>query len=303
MSVIEPVPKRSQRKALRDVLAGTMPDDQVKSRAEGLRSLVRSEGKRNKLWWARDGRNVMGAALVLGSAGRVGFLYHSPETQAWVDRDVLSELLGEISRSVLAEGYSMIQALIEPELRQNVSALRQAGFEELAELVHLRRDLSDVPPPPEDDRWEFCPGGSDASRQELIETISRTYQGTLDCPKLAGLRKMEDVIASHKTAGIFTPQWWWLLRWKNQNVGCILVNRCLYSRAAEVSYMGVIPEFRRRGLGWRMLCRAARDAHFAGLKNLILAVDSANTCARTVYDKFGFVEVNRKFSYALLQVY
>ncbi len=301
MCVIGPVPKWSRRKALRHVLAGTIPDAQVNSRAAGLAMLFRRGEKLNSLWWVRDGRKIVGTAFVLGSAGRVGFLYHSLETTPGVDKGALSELLRKLSRHVLSEGFSMVQTLIEPEFRRHVSALKSAGFEELAELVYSKRDLAEISPPEEPGPWEFHPGGTDSARPELIETIRQTYQGTLDCPKLAGVRKMEDVIASHMTTGLFTPRWWWLVRRDNKNAGCILMNRSLYSRSAEISYMGVVPEFRRQGLGWRMLSHAANEARQAGLGSLLLVEDAANTSAGKLYDKFGFVETHRKISYALLK--
>ncbi|MFT3974621.1 MAG: GNAT family N-acetyltransferase [Amaricoccus sp.] len=62
-----------------------------------------------------------------------------------------------------------------------------------------------------------------------------------------------------------------------------LENRALGSQYVNV--LAVYPEFRRRGLGRRLLAEAAR---LAGPRRLSLIVEDANANARRLYESFGF---------------
>ena len=65
----------------------------------------------------------------------------------------------------------------------------------------------------------------------------------------------------------------------------------------EVVYLGVVPCFRRRGVGMAMLQRAAGAARSRGKAVMSLAVDSRNTAALRLYDAAGFSEVFRRLVY------
>ena len=47
--------------------------------------------------------------------------------------------------------------------------------------------------------------------EAIAALIEATYRDSLDCPALAGLRHIEDVMAGHKAAGLFSPHRWLLL--------------------------------------------------------------------------------------------
>jgi ribosomal-protein-alanine N-acetyltransferase len=66
---------------------------------------------------------------------------------------------------------------------------------------------------------------------------------------------------------------------------------------AEILTLAVAPDARRRGLGRRLLTRAAREARTFGATRLFLEVAEANYAARTLYSESGFSECGRRPHY------
>ena len=62
----------------------------------------------------------------------------------------------------------------------------------------------------------------------------------------------------------------------------------------ELTYFGIVPEFRGRGLGRKILIDAVRAAAIAGRSVIFLAVDCGNTYANALYSDFGFAELARR---------
>jgi mycothiol synthase len=137
-------------------------------------------------------------------------------------------------------------------------------------------------------------------RSRLLDTIRRTYEDTLDCPRLTGVRSLNDVLASHRAAGIYQPKWWWLALRNGEAAGCILVNAAKTPFTAEIVYMGAAKEFRGKGLGIAMLQHARRETQREGVQRLRLSVDANNVYAKRLYERFGFVKTGRKRCFALL---
>ena len=68
---------------------------------------------------------------------------------------------------------------------------------------------------------------------------------------------------------------------------------------AEIALIAVREDHRRRGIGEKLLERAAEEAKEGGAKNVFLAVRTGNSAARALYEKNGFVPVyvrNRYYS-------
>jgi len=295
---IQPVPPSRQREALCFLVAGDVRNGPLGARVEALATAARRAGPEGvRLWWARRRRRCLAAAMVVERPGGTGMLFRAPPGAPGVDREALTEVVRAISESALSR-VSMVQAFVAPGAQDERAVLADAGFEMLVELVNIRRDLSDGSPPPEqspDPPWSLR-GYEQFDDSQLGEVISRTYAGSLDCPALCGVRPMADVLAAHKTSGVFRPESWWIFDCAGEAAGCILVNAAGGGASGglmEVVYLGVCPRFRGRGLGRRMLRYAAGQVARDGAAGLKLAVDSRNVYARKVYDQEGFWETDR----------
>ena len=56
-----------------------------------------------------------------------------------------------------------------------------------------------------------------------MRLIERTYEGTLDCTALNGVRDMEDVINGYQATGVFRPENWLFVRGEGEDVGVLLL--------------------------------------------------------------------------------
>ena len=125
-------------------------------------------------------------------------------------------------------------------------------------------------------------------------TITETYRQSLDCPRLNGLRDIEDVLAGHKASGEFDPRLWGLLCEGDVPLGALLLARAAPAGALELVYLGLTPEARGRGLGDVLMRRALAAAAAEGGARLSLAVDSDNAPALKLYYRHGMQRVGAK---------
>ena len=276
--------QRSDRWRLEDFLARTSPGGVTLSAANLRHHVV-----------ALSGEEVVGACAILPAPGRCAAVL-APQLETWDDA-LASQLLraaADLARTKF--DARLIQSLVEPQGSSPLAAaLQRAGFEVLATLSYQRRDVRpderDLPLP-DDLEWQrYWPW-----RHRLFaETVRRTYEASLDCPKLAGLRTVDDALATHKRTGLFTPDMWHVAVRGGEVVGVCLVNN-LQGRG-EVTYLGVTAGARQKGLGRVLVERAVRDTARLGLPMIGLAVDVANAPAMRLYEATGFREIRRRLAY------
>ncbi len=301
--IIEAVPKAKRRRGLLFLASGRAGDAIAEARAKMLeRTADDAAGSAVRLWWARRGRGPVAAAMVVDNPGRSGMIFHSPTDAAGVETDALIQLIRQISAEALGSGLYFIQSLQDGQSRQDVEMIEAAGYRLLADLTYMRMPLDpgvwSVRPRDRPGRVCWRHHGQ-FSETELGDLIARTYEGSLDCPMLCGLRPLGDVIEAHKCGGVFRPEAWWIVSVNETPAGCVLVND--YPDMADVVYIGVVPEYRRTGLCSLMLRRAAAEARGRGLALITLAVDAANSFAISAYQKVGFRETDRRLAYIAIR--
>lgn len=197
-----------------------------------------------------------------------------------------------------ARSIALLQALPEPEEDWAIAALKETGFVWIADLAYLHRP-GDRPLGGADETWpddvrvRTVRGvkGRGSDRSLLIEALERSYEGTLDCPQLRGLRRTEDVLESHVASGRFDPRWWWLVFREGRPEGCLLMNAVEQGGAAELVYLGLSPGLRGRGLGERLLRLGLATT---GWMPVLCAVDRQNVPAMALYERLGFREVGAR---------
>jgi ribosomal protein S18 acetylase RimI-like enzyme len=140
-------------------------------------------------------------------------------------------------------------------------------------------------------------------REELLPTfldvLEQSYDGSLDCPELNGVRRLEDVLASHRGPGPFNSDSWFLVRDKQGWLGCLLLTAAP-DRSIEVAYLAVLKSARGRGLGKELTRHALRHAAARKLDAVVLAVDSRNWPALAMYESEGFLPWDAREVYLLL---
>lgn len=172
--------------------------------------------------------------------------------------------------------------------------MERAGFWILTDLAYMQAAVPRVPPAGQSPvGLELChwqPALADTFRQLL----DASYEQTLDCPRLKGLRDTRDVIAGHRAVGLFEPELWTMASLDGQPAAAMLLNHVPTSGCVELVYLGVCPAFRRRGLAKALLQHALRQCAQRRIAHVTLAVDIHNAPALELYQGAGFYRTASK---------
>jgi ribosomal protein S18 acetylase RimI-like enzyme len=233
----------------------------------------------------RDGR-LVGAMFSQVQPGRIAAVW-LPRLVAGEPEATAVSLLAANWEYLGRQHVVLAHVLLEKVGPSDETLLRQGEFDHMADLLYLVSLSGDFPASSPAAPLDLEPY-REANHERLARIVESTYEATLDCPRLDGVRKTEDVLAGYRSAGAFDPGWWLIVRHADRDVGCLLLADQPRHDSMELVYMGLIRE--ARGQGWgRLLARHAQWlAHQAGRTRLVLAVDAINTPAIRTYTAVGF---------------
>lgn len=265
---------------------------------------------------AASGRSrVRHCALIVPSSGRTAMAFLTAPDQGST-LGTVDEQVNEIAQCLVAatnwvraehvDQVHLLQALPHPDDHHIVDACERAGFLRLGGLIYLSGRIG-----PEERATigsgargapagitvrSVRPGdeGFRADGPALLRALERSYEQTLDCPELCGLRDTPDVLESHRLSGVFDPTLWFLAFQAEQPVGCALYAPVRGSRAIELVYLGVAPEVRGRGLASHLLWLGMDAARRRSCNEITCAVDGRNLPALRLYGSAGMSEVGRR---------
>lgn len=240
--------------------------------------------------WAEtgpDGRPIR-AVLVVPNPGRTAVFFAGPAAGP-ADAVGLAGLIDHVAGRMDPEDIHLAQALVDPGDTSLSAAFLGGGFTRLADLGYLERPIPTraLPVTPWPDGVRTTPW-DDSRRSEVIDVLLASYEDTMDCPGLRGLRDPEDVFEGHRLAGAFEPSLWRILECDGRAAGVIMVNPSPGSGTVELIYLGLAAEARGRGLGRRLLIDALNALRGRSEPTISLAVDLANTPALGLYRSLGF---------------
>jgi GNAT superfamily N-acetyltransferase len=248
------------------------------------------------LWIGRRRGRIAGVLLTQCLAGRAAAIWAPEVVITWGRAALATALVRAALASLRAGGVRIAQALIDTGSPHHGAAdLTQGGLPRVTELTYLGRDTAT---PLEVARgvpafaWRaFAP----EVELEFREVLEATYIGSLDMPELEGARTLEDILATHRAGGRFDPSRWRMGRLPGEpDAAAVLILADAIERETwEVSYLGLTPQARRRGLGRAALAYALELAqpHTARLE---LAVDARNHPAERLYLRADFVPFDRR---------
>jgi hypothetical protein len=205
----------------------------------------------------------------------------------------VEQLLDAVCDWLGAGGVQVAHALLENDDPQDIAVLQRGGFQPLATLLYLFSQEAAFPLQSPPTVLEFEPY-SRASHQRLASLVEVTYVGSLDCPGLDNVRKIEDVLAGYRATGVFSPARWLIVRHQGQDVGCLLLADHPDAESWELVYMGLIPSARGNGWGVEISHYAQWLTRQAGRPRLVVAVDEANSPAIRMYIAAGFEVWDRR---------
>jgi mycothiol synthase len=248
------------------------------------------------LWVAWRGGRIVGALLAQHLAGHAAAVWAPEVVPSWRRGAVAEALIRAALDDLRGQGIRVAQALIDATSpRQGAADLARGGLPRVTDLTYLGRDtarsLAVAPTVPRLDWRPFGP----ATEGEFRAVLTRTYLGSLDMPELEGVRSLDDVLAGHRAGGRFDPDRWQVgrLAGEPEAAAILLLTEAPDRDAWELSYLGLTPEARGRGLGRAALARALALAR-PHVSRLELAVDARNHPAERLYQATGFLPFDRR---------
>lgn len=209
------------------------------------------------------------------------------------------ELLARVVQEYAKLDLSLMQTLVASGDQALIGVYEAGGFSRLTELIYLEASPRTLAWKLPDSSWDMVPYSEQAHGQ-FTQAILASYQGTLDCPELEGVRKIEDVIAGHRAAGLFDPRSWFMLRQSQRPAGVLLLAKIPGTDALELVYIGLAPFARGQGIGRELMKLALASAVTAKCGRLTTAVDFRNTPAVQMYYHAGMQRIGSRL--ALMRV-
>ncbi len=289
-----------EREVLHFIAAGHRCDASAAARAEYLENLISDCDRPDvRIYHALEGDTCIAAGMTIIRPGRTAMMFYSPPSDDGVNSEALGQTIGRLSRDTLTAGASLVQTLIAIDAGAEVGLLKAIGFTLFVTLIYMKLDLAGIDKPggAAELIWKNM---DDADEAELACAIQSTYHGSQDCTGLIGVRDIHDVIEEHKHAGVFRPESWWTVYCDSQPVGCVLLNDSDATPTSEIVYLGVAQQYRGKGVGQKLLARAASDAKGRHSVAITLAVDAQNHCARRLYEEAGYKETSRRMACMML---
>jgi GNAT superfamily N-acetyltransferase len=252
------------------------------------------------LWIAASGGVMLWAILPIVSPGRTTLLFAPSDPPHPHIVPAAGALLDTVCNKYAANDVQLAQVLLDPADDAGRRMLEAHGFRRMAELIYLHAAVRRPLPPPELPADLAQMNYTPQTHALFANAILASYQQSLDCPALNGVRRIEDIIAGHKAGGEFDPRHWYVLCDRNKPIeettpiGVLLLSRLPRGDSAELVYLGLAPSARGKSLGDWMMRRAFTTAASMGVARLSLAVDSINAPALKLYYRFGMAKMGSK---------
>ena len=268
-----------------------------------LEAAVRHGIDLSNLWGSIEAgeKSVREACLLVPGAGRTAVVFLSSPAEGEQDR---IEELGAVLDAAISNSVGEIeiaQAILDMDETGTRQALIAGGFLCAGTLQYLKRPPAAIKNPP--DPGSGWPAGitvtlaDPADDADLARALECSYEQTLDCPELCGLRDTSDVISSHRASGVWDPALWWVVRHNDEPVGAALFNHNPSQGNSELVYMGLAPSVRGMGIASRLLDLGLHTTLTRHAFPVTCAVDERNIPAQKLYERAGFKVFERRVAY------
>jgi ribosomal protein S18 acetylase RimI-like enzyme len=298
MTFLDPSPAlpEEQEQAFRLLLSHLPPDRLTRRLASSLDMFRKGElDPQGLLVLRRDGA-VIGAIAANVLPGGTGIVW-PPSCPDEVGQDTL---IRQALCWMTGRGARLVQALLHPDEAHLADPLVRNGFQHVTGLWYLGHDREMSLDRLGGETRLHLESFDRADRAVFRETMVRSFEGSLDCPEVTGARSIDEVMTGFQGQGVFDPAAWWLASSRDDSVGVLLTSAIPEEDAWEISYVGVVPEARRRGYGREIVTRALFEARAVDVGQVFLTVDARNEPAWKLYRSLGFEPFDRREVFLML---
>lgn len=265
-----------------------VPDaDRPARLANALALLAAGDIDPRGIFVARSESGLAGVQVCIPLAGASGLFWLPQVRERWRDTDLADRLVHAALAWLRERGVKVAQALIHPQDLPGAAPLLRGGFRRVTQLQYLCHDLEEIPTEPSRPGLRMEPY-TPAHAELFHQTLARTYEDTFDCPELNGVRTIDEIIAGHRTQGIWRPETWWLAFADDQPVGIVMLMELFERNGWDLTYLGLVEGCRGQGLGRALTLQALHALRHREAARLLVAVDRRNTPALGLYESVGF---------------
>lgn len=288
MVVVEPA-RPEEWAAAFQLIFGQQDDELGRSRAGNALELVRQGAlEAEGVLVAREADQLLGA-MVCTPLAAAGGLVWPPQAADESRRHVIEDQLVQRASSWLRQrGAKLAQALLAPEEAHLGESLARNGFQHITNLWYMRHEMELPPQLLGHAERLTCQTFADCDVRTFQETLLRSYDDTLDCPEVNGVRTIDEIIEGHKHQGVHDPNHWWLAFDGSRPVGVLITTAMPEVDAWDMAYLGIVADARGRGFGRELTTKALIEAKEAEVRQLTLSVDARNRPAWNLYRAAGF---------------
>ena len=275
--------------ALELLFLGLPPHERAAQVREVVENHKRGEISLDGLLVAERGGTAVGSIFASLQSDGTAFVW-PPSVAIEEDAEAVADsLLQGLCRHIDAAGAWLGQCLIETQRAFDRDRLTRRGFLYATDLHYLQRPL-DEPLPQRRADLQWISYEAERNREIFARVLEQTYENSLDCQALRGVRTGLESLESHEASPQKQFDQWRVLRADGREAGVILCNDHPDLNSREIAYLGVVPAARGRGHGRAMAIAALHDAREAGRESMLVAVDAENSFARELYRDLGFHE-------------
>ena len=211
--------------------------------------------------------------------------------QLWLPRQqdpAAQALLQAAYRWITEQGITFCHTVLPPCHYAWEATLFAHNMTRLAELHYLSGSITSSPlasssNKPAAIQLQAFIELDESAQKALIDGVS---QESLDCPDLREALSSETLLAGFYQKAPHAPHYWYSVHVDGQPVGVLLLSP-LKDLCWELLLMGVIPQWRGKGIGREVLQAAFRLAAQEGATEIMLTVDALNMPAQRLYQRAG----------------
>jgi ribosomal protein S18 acetylase RimI-like enzyme len=247
--------------------------------------------------WAPPGRAGPTDTVLIAAPWEDEHLSAGRELMTW-----LHELAGHLGADGL--NHSVDSPPASPQYQENEEArirlMERSGYELLRDGLRWRYSASapaDAPPAPSLAFRTLAEVGEDA----FVEAIAATYQGTRDSWIAQNIEELGPVEAARddfreQQSMEYRPEWWELAYTADGALAGVSM-AARNPSVAVVSYVGVVPEQRGRGLAAQLVRRGTERLLRSGADEIRGDCDRDNVAMVKAFLRAGYEEFARRRTY------
>ena len=176
----------------------------------------------------------------------------------------------------------LVMLLVDYQQMANETLLAAFGFEKLSELLNLNAAGIAFPKSFPCNRLHFFPYKNE-QWPDMVALVEKTYENTLDFPRLVGMVPAEQILQGYQESHDFDANLWFFIEFQSKIIGALLLTQIENTEHLELTYVGLLQEFRGLGLFREIVQFAQFTAFGRNCSHLLVSVDASNIPALSTY--------------------